>query len=507
MDRKISSSHTLETKPTIGYCLTRVKRNTPAGENPPRRTPPGFAGALSFLRSRLSLESSIRSMRFRGFGLRLSFLLAILLAGCSGPRLLMPTPSVYLDAHAETFEKLDPALKTTEVPLFFFTDRQPETDESGGLRYGSARSPSLAFGRVTVDLGRDATWEELVEASRTQRRVKPFALEITKIEEIVRNPPTPLPYTEIDGQIVTPANLSEQMAKSREVFRRTLARQLALTPRKEVFIYVHGYHNSFDDAAFAMAELWHFLGRIGVPVVYTWPAGYPGLFGYTYDRESSEFTVYHLRELLALLASSPEVEKIHVIAHSRGTDVALNAVRELMIEARASGADPRKSLKIHNFILAAPDLDLQVASQRVVGDYLSSGVNRFTVYASPNDKAIGIAAGLFASPRGRLGTLGVEELPDELTSVLEYSGANLAIVNFEPVSDMKYSSDDRYGHSYFRNEPTVSSDLVLMIREDLDPGPPGRPLTSLGHKFWRIPPGYPATQLRDTSAAHSTVGD
>lgn len=58
-----------------------------------------------------------------------------------------------------------------------------------------------------------------------------------------------------------------------------LVRQLELTPRKELFVYVHGYHNSFADAAFTMAELWHFLGCIGVPIIYTWPAGHPGMFG------------------------------------------------------------------------------------------------------------------------------------------------------------------------------------------------------------------------------------
>ena len=76
-----------------------------------------------------------------------------------------------------------------------------------------------------------------------------------------------------------------------------------------------------------MAELWHFLGRIGVPIIYTWPAGYPGLFGYTYDRESSEFTVNHFRELLTLMAGFPEIEKINLIAHSRGTDIAVTKDR------------------------------------------------------------------------------------------------------------------------------------------------------------------------------------
>ena len=277
-----------------------------------------------------------------------------------------------------------------------------------------------------------------------------------------------------------------------EAFRQLLVQQLELTPRKEVFIFVHGFHNTFDDAAFAMAELWHFLGRIGVPIVYTWPAGYPGAFGYTYDRESSEGTVYHMRKVLELISGFPEVEKIHLIAHSRGTDVAVSALRELTIGARASGIDPRKRYKVHNLILAAPDLDLQVAEQRIVGDQLSLSVNRFTVYSSPKDKALGSSRRLFRSPRGRLGTLGIDEIPDAVADVMDYSGSNFAIVSFEGASDATPSAGDRWGHSYFRDAPTVSSDIVLMLRDDLDPGPPGRPLEHIGRKFWRVPLGYPA---------------
>jgi len=215
------------------------------------------------------------------------------------------------------------------------------------------------------------------------------------------------------------------------------------------------------------------------------------MFGYTYDRESSEFTVFHLRKVLGFIASIPEVEKVHLIAHSRGTDVAVTALRELTLQARAAGIDPQEKYKIHNIVLAAPDLDLQVAEQRMVGDRLAETAKRFTIYTSPKDKAIGIAAKLFASPVGRLGTLGMEQLPETTTEVLEYGRANFAIVNFLGAKDATQSQGDRYGHSYFRDAPTVSSDVVLMLRDDLDPGTPGRPLESLGLKFWRVPPGYP----------------
>jgi esterase/lipase superfamily enzyme len=269
--------------------------------------------------------------------------------------------------------------------------------------------------------------------------------------------------------------------------------QLALTPRKDVFIFVHGFHNDFNDAAFAMAELWHFLGRIGVPIIYTWPAGHPGLFGYTYDRESSEFTVYHLRQTIQFLSTFPEVERIHLIAHSRGTDVAVTALRELTIAARAAGIDPKVKYKIHNVVLAAPDLDRQVAQQRILGDHLVHSAYRFTIYTSPADKAIGWSDKLFDSPKGRIGNVSVEEIPETTRVALERGNANFAYVNFWPATDKSDSDADSFGHSYFRNAPTVSSDLILMLRDDLDPGPPGRPLEYLGFKFWRVPPGYPAT--------------
>ncbi len=52
--------------------------------------------------------------------------------------------------------------------------------------------------------------------------------------------------------------------------------------------------DSIDFAASAHAEIWHFLGRRGVPILYSWPAAHGGLLGYFVDRESCEFTIYPL---------------------------------------------------------------------------------------------------------------------------------------------------------------------------------------------------------------------
>jgi esterase/lipase superfamily enzyme len=58
--------------------------------------------------------------------------------------------------------------------------------------------------------------------------------------------------------------------------RQNLRQRLALTSRKAAYVYIHGYNNTFADGVLVIAELWHFLGRQGVPILYTWPAGAGG---------------------------------------------------------------------------------------------------------------------------------------------------------------------------------------------------------------------------------------
>jgi esterase/lipase superfamily enzyme len=409
----------------------------------------------------------------------------LLIAGCAETRPLMPTPNLYTEEKATLFEALPEEYASTLVELLYVTDRAPETDEAGNLRYGYNRSNSLSIGTTVVDLGQNTTWEQLVEASRTHNRFGDFELGLVSIKEFARLPPTPTPYQVIDGEIVEDPEVVAAVDASVALLQAEVKRRLALTPHKDAYIYVHGYHNTFEDAAFALAELWHFFGREGLPIVYTWPAGYPGIFGYTYDRESSEFTVFHLKQVIKWLSEQPEIENIHLIAHSRGTDVAVSAFRELVIWARGAGINPRERFRIKNVVLAAPDLDVQVISQRIAAERLALAVDQATLYSSPEDEAIGLAEWLFASPRGRLGTVAIDELNEEEIERMKASVARVTVVNFEGEST-------GYGHSYFRNNPAVSSDVVLKIRYGFKPGEAGRPLEHIGLNFWRVPEDYPA---------------
>ncbi|MHC4385137.1 MAG: alpha/beta hydrolase [Planctomycetota bacterium] len=403
--------------------------------------------------------------------------LLCLLAGC-GQRELIETPNVYLEPDLYPFADVPSPLQTNTVDILYATDRKREGDEDDPVEYGYRRSYSVACGSLVVEIGRDVTWDELVEASRTKKRKVSLPLKVVSIQERGRFPDTPPPIV-FEGDVAheTPEYLAAEK-KAQDALHEGLRRRLALTPRKEAYVFVHGYNNTLEVAAFRMADLWHFLGREGVPIIYSWPAGGPGLIrGYTYDRESSEFTIYHLKEFLRAL------EKIHIIAHSRGCDVATTALRELIMVARAGGLDPQATLKIGQLVIAAPDLDADVTQQRFAAERLYDGFELSTLYVTRKDRALGTAEWLFSSPR-RIGKLRPEQLTAEET---ERHGRipNIDIVDARVRTDF-------LGHGYFLSNPATCSDVILFLRYGRAPGAEnGRPLTEVIPNYYILDDNYP----------------
>jgi len=404
------------------------------------------------------------------------------LGACSG-RELMPTPNLYAGPSSpDPFAGIPPELRGTEVDILYATDRKPlEKEEAEGrVEYGTERSPSLAFGSCRVRIGgEELTWEELVADSRTRDRCHDLPLSITAVEELGRFPATPHDIVETaEGKFVTSPEELRREAEAIELLQGEIRGRLARTPRKDVCIFVHGIANSFEDSVLTVAEFYHFLSRAGVPVAYTWPAR----GSYMYDRESGEFTGFHLKAFLRSVAAMKEVEGIHLVAHSRGTDIASTTLRELFIESRGAGEDALKKYKIRNLILLAPDLDLGVVLQRLTSENFGPVIGRVTVYSSSGDRAIGLASWLFGGSQ-RLGKLRPEDLTPAFRKRLAFT-SRTAFIDAEV-------STGFLGHSYYRNSPAVSSDLVLILGEDRDPGAEhGRPLIPVDVGFWEINDDY-----------------
>jgi esterase/lipase superfamily enzyme len=415
---------------------------------------------------------------------------ALLLGGCSSQYRLMPTPDVYALGIKEPYAASLPAeLKTADANIMYVTDRIQENRADGRIDYGLKRDHSQQIGEAVVNIGGDIGWEALAADARSGKRARALNLSITSVQEKVRAPTEFLTYYRADGSVA----MSEEARAQLEVLTSTaydmISTRLAASPRNEVLIYVHGIKTSFDKSLYTTAELWHFLGREFVPIAYSWPAGHPGLLrGYTYDRESSEFTVFHFKRFLAWLAEHPEVEGIHIISHSRGTGVVRTAIRELAIEARSSGSLTPESYKLRNVVVAAPDINLEVGLQRTMREGTFLAAERWTTYTSEHDKAIGASQWLFGGLR--LGEAGINTVSDAYRSWMENLPAS-SVEERGAVIQYTGKAGGGLGHDYFREDPAVSSDLVLTVRFGRAPGTDhGRPLKHDSGFFFEIDDDY-----------------
>jgi len=431
------------------------------------------------------------------YNARNMFGLAVILfvtAACSSARPLMPAPNVYQGQTAEqVFGEVPEDWRQSRMKLAYATDRKPRENEDGSFGYGSGRSASLAFGTALIEIDGNPPWGEFTASSLDRNRSNELKMYMGEISEAGRLPPTPHPASFIDGKIqIDP----DRLAKAREIeakMNAEVSRLLSETPRNEVLIYIHGYNNGFIDAAYDLAEIWHFLGRKHLPILYTWPAGHEGISGmrgYNYDRESGEFTIYHLKQFLKSLGRMEEIEKIHIIAHSRGTDVLTSALREVFLEIRSEGKDPEEELRIANVVLAAPDLDYEVVLQRVVAEFLEADVGQATIYTSPGDKAIRISEWLYGSV-ARIGSMESDVVKSKLTEkqmAAVRDNSSIEMIEFIGKSDL-------VGHGYFSSSTAVSSDLITLINTGAEAGSPERPLVQKGAIYWVIDDGYPQVGL------------
>ena len=405
---------------------------------------------------------------------------AILVAGCAGRPALMPTPSIYL-AEGYSDGNINPTLRDRSVDLVYVTDRAPDTDESGSLKYGVMRSASMAFGIAHIELGEESLdWPVLVEQSGISNRPSEIYYQVAMPEEIGRFPQTPYAFRLTESGMEMEPTVEHQRDRQQEMLKDLIRARLELTPTKDVVMFVHGFNNSFEASSLALAGIWHFLERQGVPLLYTWPAARGGLTGYFTDRESGEFTIFHLKETLRVLFDMKEIENIHIIAHSRGTDVATSALRELVIENRAAGGDPRRDFRIANLIMAAPDLDFGVITQRLMAERFGPAIGQITIYTSEYDKALGISQFLMSGLR--FGRVEAEDVQANERNIFAEVG-NVSLINVP-------KSRGFVGHGYFHSNPAVSADLIRLIRSNALPGTEARPLTFVEGNFWRMEDDY-----------------
>ncbi|MCG6861949.1 MAG: alpha/beta hydrolase [Chromatiaceae bacterium] len=426
----------------------------------------------------------------------------LVISGCAGPSKvheLMPAPA-RISPHAEAALLGEVPLdrRRDVVDLLYITDRAPVVDPHARYAsgYGERRSSALSFGKAQVALLPSTDWETLRAQSLENPRKQQMTLGLAGVTELGSYPPGPYRIRRTPRGMVRDTQVLDQHREANAALKAEVERRLQSAPSGRVILYVHGFNETFATAAYTAAELCHFLGRRDVCSFFTWPASSRGnaLFAYARTTESAQYAVGHLKRTIRVLARTPGVEGVQLLAHSRGAAVMLNAVRELSIEAVASGADPAETFKLEQIVLMSPDIDAQVASQQLevfasdpdlLNNWRSDTLPRFlngrlTVYASPEDRALKLAQFLFGS-RERVGQL----TPDEISPQMQDYLASIGVIDLILYEGKR---TDAFGHSYFLSKPEVSADLIELVRNGTLPGTPSRPLVKRGPVVWAFPP-------------------
>jgi hypothetical protein len=406
------------------------------------------------------------------------------MAGCDQPIKLAPAPTLYRVGETFPADDVPAAYRSVDPAIFYVTDRQPEFADGRLVGYGYQRSNSMALGKARVRFGDIDSWPALVARSQSEA-TRNHRLVTEGYEELVRFPDTPIPATRVGGVRVPEPAIAARYGDDTAALQRAIAAELRLASRSEVIIFVHGFNNDLQDGITTTASLWHYAGRIGVPISYSWPAGNPGLTAYFKDRESGEFSTYHFKEFLRAIAAIPELDKITIVAHSRGADLVTTGLREMVIFERGAGRDARQTLKIDTLILAAPDLDFGVVQQRLAAEGTAAAVGQVNVYLNPRDGALGLAQAL-ATGR-RIGRLSADDFSEDDWQSL----GDLGNVHFIDVE----AAGDQLGHAYFRDNPAVLSDIILTLRTGAFPGDAVRPLERVRGNFWSMHDNYPGPRI------------
>jgi esterase/lipase superfamily enzyme len=203
-----------------------------------------------------------------------------------------------------------------------------------------------------------------------------------------------------------------------------------------VLVFVHGFNNRYEDAIYRFAQIVHDSGTDAAPVIFTWPSR-ASIFDYTYDKESTNFSRDALEELLRKAVETPEVGEITIMAHSMGTWLAVETLRQMAIR------DGRVPKKIQQVILASPDLDVDVFGQQL----RSIGKDRphFTLFVSRDDRALTLSRRISGNV-DRLGQINPAKEP--YRTMLENQG--ITVLDLTALQ-----SGDRLNHGKFAESPEV----------------------------------------------------
>jgi esterase/lipase superfamily enzyme len=229
----------------------------------------------------------------------------------------------------------------------------------------------------------------------------------------------------------------------------------------QALVYIHGYNNTFQQAAQRTAMLARDLDFDGLVSIFAWPSR-SGLAAYLSDRDQADVAVSDLVTQIKLISNQLNGIELHFVAHSTGCHLAQSALERL--------ADQRllSEIRVGEVIFAHADVNDE-RLRRVMSNLTQNEI-RITSYFSSADMAMRVSDAIrFSSTR--VGRRAVAAPNVQCVDITRFSkrfslNHNVYTDNLEVLGDLKTLIWHRYGAEK-RN-----------LRELIDKN---------GVKYWSIP--------------------
>jgi esterase/lipase superfamily enzyme len=157
-------------------------------------------------------------------------------------------------------------------------------------------------------------------------------------------------------------------------------------------------------------------------MVFSWPSK-AGLFDYAYDRESAMWSRDDFERVLSSIVAAPGGGRVHIVAHSMGTMLTLESLRQLYARYGDTVAG-----RIGAVVFAAPDIDMDVFSSAI--NRIGPLAGKITVITATNDRALALS-GRIAGGMTRVGAAEKAAIEQLGVRVLDASEAGWGIINHD----------------------------------------------------------------------------
>jgi esterase/lipase superfamily enzyme len=147
------------------------------------------------------------------------------------------------------------------------------------------------------------------------------------------------------------------------------------------------------------------------------------LLDYGYDHDSAMWSRDALEKVLDGLMASGTVGRLHIVAHSVGTMLTMEALRQLYAHKGDGAAD-----RLGAVVFASPDIDMDVFTSSI--EHIGPIARNITVLTATNDRALALSRWM-AGGMTRVGAAQKVQLEQLGLHVIDASEEGWGVVNHD----------------------------------------------------------------------------